>query len=193
MFRATLVLCGIIGCAIGFALTERLSGQPSVSPPGSLTVIVDGSVVSGVSTLNLTSGNGIVWTCVPGPCSGTAGVLNIAAAVSTVTILSKPTFQSGVCDAVFSTNGTRAYTYSFGPTCEALTAYTPGMHLRLIPDTTNFPDSPGFTTGSATLNIDNIGLKNIKQSDGATDPVANSLIPGREYPIWFDGVVFRLE
>ena len=108
---------------------------------------------------------------------------------NTATLLTKATAQSGVCDAVFSSNKTFAYTYQFGPAgCQALTIYTKGMHLRLVPDVTN-------AVGHCSLAIDQVSGNPvaIKQADGLTDPVASSLIPGREYPIWFDGTVFRLE
>jgi hypothetical protein len=60
------------------------------------------------------------------------------------------------------------------------------MHLRLVPDVSN-------ATGAASLNIDNVGPVNIKDKTGKNDPAANLLVPGQEYPIWFDGTVFRLE
>jgi hypothetical protein len=142
-------------------------------------------------TQALQVGKNLVQYFVPGAGPNTGWFVD----ANTATLLTKSTFQSGVCDFINSTNGTKAYTYTgFGAAgCQSLTTYTRGMHLRLVVDQTNFPDSPGLATGSCTLNIDNIGLKNIKQQDGTTDPVANSLMPGREYPIWFDGVVFRLE
>jgi hypothetical protein len=105
---------------------------------------------------------------------------------NTATLLTKATAQSGVCDVVFSSNKTSAYTYSFAAGCQALTVYTKGMHLRLVPDVTN-------VTGVCSLNIDNVGPVNIKDKTGKNDPVANLLVPGQEYPIWFDGTVFRLE
>jgi hypothetical protein len=106
---------------------------------------------------------------------------------NTATLLTKATAQSGVCDAVFSSNKTPAYTYSFGAAgCQVLTVYTKGMHLRLVPDVTN-------ATGVCSLNIDNVGPVNIKDKTGKNDPTASSLVPGQEYPIWFDGTVFRLE
>jgi hypothetical protein len=106
---------------------------------------------------------------------------------NTSTLLTKATVQSGVCDVVFSSNKTSAYTYQFGPAgCQALTVYTKGMHLRLVPDVSN-------ATGAASLNIDNVGPVNIKDKTGKNDPAANLLVPGQEYPIWFDGTVFRLE
>jgi hypothetical protein len=176
---------GIVACAI--VALGLMYAQPQVNPPTALIVTVDGAAVTGITTLNLTSGNGILWTCTPAPCAGANGVLNIAAAVNTATVVSKLTLQSGVCDFVVSSNGTSGYTYKFGPAgCQALTAYTRGMHFRLTVDVTN-------GAGNCSLNIDNVGLKSIKQADGLTDPIAGSLLPGREYPIWFDGTVFRLE
>jgi hypothetical protein len=106
---------------------------------------------------------------------------------NTTTMLSKSTFQSGVCDFVISSNGTFAYTYTgFGAAgCQALTVYTKGMHFKLVVDVTN-------AEGGCSLNVDNVGVRNIKLADGSTDPAPSSLQPGWEYDIWFDGTVWRL-
>ena len=52
-----------------------------------------------------------------------------------------------------------------------LTAYTAGMHLTLNADTSN--------TGAASLNVDSVGLKSIKQPDGLTDPTTGQIVAGR--------------
>jgi hypothetical protein len=110
---------------------------------------------------------------------------------NTATLLTKATAQSGVCDFVASSNGTSGYTYTgFGAAgCQALTAYTKGMHLRLVVDVTN-------AVGHCSLAIDQINIGTpvaIKDKTGKNDPAASLLVPGQEYPIWFDGTVFRLE
>jgi hypothetical protein len=58
------------------------------------------------------------------------------------------------------------------------------MHLTLNPDTTN--------VGAASLNVDNLGIKNIKQSDGVTDPTTGQIVAGRSAAVYFDGTVWRL-
>jgi hypothetical protein len=58
------------------------------------------------------------------------------------------------------------------------------MHLTLDADTTN--------TGAASLNVDNLGLKNIKQPDGTTDPTTGQIVAGRPVTLFFDGTVWRL-
>ena len=65
-----------------------------------------------------------------------------------------------------------------------LTAYTPGMCVDLLVDTSN--------SGVATLNIDGLGVKSIKSADGVSDPPANQIAAGRVGRICFDGTVFRL-
>lgn len=91
--------------------------------------------------------------------------------------------QSGAplfCD---SQNGTAAYTCALG--ARALTAYTLGMFVLLHPDVPN--------AGPASLNINTVGLKSIKQNDGTTDPGAGQLAAGRFYWLFYDGNVFRMQ
>jgi hypothetical protein len=154
----------LCGAAVGFCVAAALAST-EINPRQGLQI-----------------GKNLVQYFVPGAGPNTGWFVD----ANTATMLSKSTAQSGVCDFVASSNGTPAYTYSFGAAgCQVLTVYTKGMHLRLVPDVTN--------PGAASLNIDNVGIRNIKQADGLTDPVAKFLLPGREYPIWFDGTVFRLE
>src|SRR5579872_5709230 len=82
-----------------------------------------------------------------------------------------------------STNGTAAYTCSLNAAA-ALTAYAQGMWLTLLVDTTN--------NGAATLNVDGIGVKNIRQSDGVTNPAAGQITAGRAVTITYDGAAWRL-
>jgi len=65
-----------------------------------------------------------------------------------------------------------------------LTAYTAGMHLTLDADTSN--------TGAASLNVDSLGIKSIKQPDGLTDPSTGEILAGRPITLYFDGTVWRL-
>src|SRR5258708_31830550 len=58
------------------------------------------------------------------------------------------------------------------------------MHITLIGDTTS--------AGSATLNVDSLGLKNVNQSDGTTGPSDGQIVAGRPIVLYFDGTVWRL-
>ena len=78
--------------------------------------------------------------------------------------------------------GVMTYTCSFGSINKALLTYTRGMEILLLPDV----DCPG----GCTVNIDNNGIKSVKQSDGTTD---KALIHGHGYRLFFDGTVFRDE
>ena len=150
-----------------------------------IQVFVNGLSVGLATALNFVSGTGIVQVC-----AQSGSQITCTPSSNTATMVTKPVLQSGVCDFVLSSNGTSAYTYAFGPAgCQTLTAYTKGMHFRLVPDVTN-------ASGTCSLNIDKVSGASgtaIKQPDGATDPPASSLLPGREYGIWFDGTVFRLD
>lgn len=142
-----------------------------------ITVQLNGTTVGSASSINLQSGIGVVWSCTPGStitCSATFGA----------GILSKPQFTSGVCEFLNSTNGTSAYTASLAG-CQVLTSYTAGKAFLLRVDVPN-------SFGSCSLNIDGVGLRNIKQRDGVTDLGPNQLIAGQFYWIVYDGIVFRL-
>lgn len=103
---------------------------------------------------------------------------------NTATLATKSTLQSGACTFVNSTNGTKAYTYAMGSTCQAITVYTAGMRFWLKTDTPCAAD--------CSLNIDNVLLRNIKRSDGKTDP-GGQFDFTQGVPIWYDGTVFRIE
>ncbi len=65
----------------------------------------------------------------------------------------------------------------------ALTAYTTHMLVLFLPVASN--------TGALTLNIDGLGAKAIKLSNGSTDPAAGGV--SQDAPIWleYDGTSFR--
>lgn len=44
---------------------------------------------------------------------------------------------------------------------------------------------------SCSLNIDNLGVKSIKKSDGITDPNGN-IVPNQAYWTWYNGQTFAL-
>lgn len=98
---------------------------------------------------------------------------------ATVTVAGVQANQPWLCS---STNGTSSY--SCGLSAAALSAYTAGMWLTLLVDTTN--------NGPATVNVDGGGIRNIRQSDGVTNPVAGQITAGRAVTITYDGSAWRL-
>jgi hypothetical protein len=66
-----------------------------------------------------------------------------------------------------------------------LTGYQTGMVLYFVPDVTS-------SGGATTLNIDILGARPLKLSDGATNPAAGGMTAGQQYAIWYDGANFRL-
>jgi hypothetical protein len=63
--------------------------------------------------------------------------------------------------------------------------YSTGMVISWIPDVNG-------TGGSTTLNVDMLGSKAVKLSDGVTDPVSTDIVAGQLYRLWYDGTEFRL-
>jgi hypothetical protein len=52
------------------------------------------------------------------------------------------------------------------------------------------PDVAG-AGGATTLNVDALGTRSLKESDGATDPASTDISAGKLYSLWYDGSVFR--
>lgn len=67
----------------------------------------------------------------------------------------------------------------------AVTAYTAGMIVVLIPDVNG-------SGGPTTLNVAGLGAKSIKRADGTTDPLPGDLVTGVSAALTYDGTVFRL-
>lgn len=137
-------------------------------------------VAAATTTINpvqsLQTGKNLVQYFVPG--------LGWFVDANTATLVTKNVLQSGSCAFINSTNGTKSYTYQMGTACQVITSYTAGMRFWLKTDT--------ICTADCTLNIDSVGLRNIKRSDGTTDP--GGLFDFTQgVPIWYDGTVFRLE
>ncbi len=145
-----------------------------------LGIAVNGSTQGTQPTLNLVSGNGIIEAC-----SNNAGAnrVDCTPSLNSAVALTIATSQAGKHDFCNSTTGTDAYTCSLNASA-ALTAYTAGMHLTLTGD--------AGSSGPATLNVDSLGTKSIKQSDGASDPSNGQIVAGRPIVLYFDGTVWRL-
>jgi len=178
---ATLSLSTNQGVRIFSNGTNYFTQRGTGGAGGSLNLSVNGSVVAAEPGLNFISGTGVVQTCVnnPGnnrvdctPSLNTAVALTIANAQA-----NKPLF----CN---SANGTTAYTCTLNASA-ALTSYTAGMWLLLVTDTTSINTQP-------SLNVDNLGVVSITQSDGITGPTAGQIAAGKPYWLYYDGSVFRL-
>jgi hypothetical protein len=83
--------------------------------------------------------------------------------------------DSGIADA---------YVLSAVDSKQAPAAYFTGMKVRF--ETTN------ATTGAATVNVAGLGVKNIKQFDGTTDPIAGSIPANIEVTLSYDGTNFTI-
>lgn len=113
--------------------------------------------------------------------NGSTGVRSIS--LDTTSVLAKlPTVQSGSPLRCNSTTGSMTYTCAMSPT---LTGYTTGMVVEFGCATTAL-------TGAATLNIDGLGAKSIKKSDGTSNPASGDCAAGQQVPLRYDGTVFRL-
>lgn len=101
------------------------------------------------------------------------------------TTLSVPSFaeiQSGAL--VFCNDGGANDTYTCTGGTPSITAYTNGMVVLFRPNTSN--------TGAATLNINSLGAKDIRRSDGSTVLLDDDLLAGRRYWLNYDGTLFRM-
>ncbi len=145
-----------------------------------LSIDVNGTTEGTQPTLNLISGTGITQVCANN--SG-ANRVDCTPSLNTAVALTIATSQSGKPDFCSSTNGTDSYACTLNAAA-VLTAYTAGMHLTLDADTSN--------TGAASLNVDSVGIKSIKQPDGLTDPTTGQIVAGRPITLYFDGTVWRL-
>jgi hypothetical protein len=88
--------------------------------------------------------------------------------------------------ADFYTDGGAANAYVLSPSGSFLApeAYFVGMSVRFIPTNTN--------TGASTINVDGLGVKNIKQKNGSSDPEASQIVSGEKVDLVYDGTDFRL-
>lgn len=80
--------------------------------------------------------------------------------------------------------GASTTTYTCAPS-PALTAYASGTTLGFVPDVT-------ASAGAVTVNVNSLGAKSVKESDGTTNPTATDLIAGKSYSLLYDGAVFRI-
>lgn len=163
------------------------SGTPDPAKPGAqsgplttggaMRIQTSGVVVGTRGTLNFEPGTGILTFI-----SDTGSEINVQQTIDSAVVQTRANLQSGqtlLC-ASASASGT-GYTCSMSPT---LTAYTMGMMINWKPDQNG-------AGGATTLNIDTLGAKPIKLSDGTNDPGESDIVKGRLYLLWFDGTSFR--
>jgi hypothetical protein len=153
-------------------------------PPGNgtVTVQVGGRTVGTRPTLNLTNAagasvSGIIQACADNPGNNR---IDCTSSYNSAFISTHDTVHSNenYCN---SANGTTAYTCRLP--FKALTVYSTGMTFLLNTDVA--------CVASCTLKIDNLGLVNLKRTDGTTDPVG-VLLANQPQWIFYDGKVFRL-
>jgi hypothetical protein len=142
-----------------------------------LNVLVNGQPVGARNTLNLIPGNGVMHACADNP--GQQRV-DCTPSFNTALIPTHDTLHANE-NYCASTNGTFLYTCRLPN--KALTSYSAGMTFVLTVDVD--------CAASCSLNIDNMGLKNIKKIDGTTDP-GGALVARQPQWIFYDGTVFRL-
>lgn len=163
-----------------FTTTFNLAQQ------GRNAIWVNGAPIGAIGPLNimqptgLPAGCSINWTVTANAALHTT---DLAGTVNTACALSISTAQSGAPTFCNSSNGTPAYTCSLSAT-HVLLGYTPGMTILLMAD--------GSNSGPASLNIDNLGVRSIKQTDGTTDPTPGTFLPGHFHLLVFDGTVWRI-
>lgn len=113
------------------------------------------------------------------PASSSSGIQTIKNDLTAM--LSRATDQAGTDILCISTGGNTA-SCTLTPT---LTTYTTGMVIELVCSTTAI-------TGASTLNVDSLGAKSIKKSDGTTATATGDCPVGSQVPLRYDGTVFRL-
>jgi hypothetical protein len=142
-----------------------------------IAVDVNGTSVGTRPGVNFSAGTGITATCSDNPGKNRVDCSN---AFNTAIVATHDSVHANenFCD---STNGTTQYTCRLAS--KVLTQYALGMTFLLRADASCLT--------SCSVNIDALGLKAIKQTDGSTDP-GGGFIAGQPQWIFYDGTVFRL-
>ncbi len=144
---------------------------------GSLAIALNGVAQGTEPTLNFIAGTGIIQSCVN---NTGASRVDCTPSYNSALIPTHDTIHANE-NYCASSNGTTAYTCSMSN--KALTAYNAGQTFILNADTT--------CATSCSVNIDGVGSKSLKKSDGVTDPTG-TLISGQAKLIWYDGTIMRL-
>ena len=164
-----------------FALS--LSAQTKVDAPtqiknlsisgNGLTVAINGKALPQRPTLNFTFGtsfSGLTWTCADDPANNST---DCTPSVNTAAVLSHALDVQDVNHFCVDTSGTSSGACQTGePFAWGGPNYQAGMSVDYVPGMTS--------TGSATLNVNNLGPMNVKLYDGTTDP-GPRLVKGAVY------------
>jgi hypothetical protein len=141
-----------------------------------LTITSSGTAVGSRTTLDLSGGNGVLFSSAD---TGTAIAVQAASDTSYLQTLAGA--QRGTALSCRSTTGNNTtYSCAMSPT---LGIYATGMQLYWSPDVT-------ASSGGITLEIDSLGPRAVKLSDGVSNP--SLILAGHTYPVWYDGAQFRL-
>jgi hypothetical protein len=148
------------------------------SAQGNLTVKSGGFTVGTRGAANFVTGAGLMSTI-----SDDGAEINIQSALDSAVIETLPGEQSGSALLCASGSGSASqYRCALNPT---LAAYTSGMVLHWKPDVAG-------AGGPTTLNVDTLGTKPLKMTDGVSDPSLSDISAGKLYNVWYDGGSFRL-
>ncbi|MBY0375603.1 MAG: hypothetical protein K2Q23_16525 [Bryobacteraceae bacterium] len=154
---------------------QTISGAGAGNP---ITVRAAGVDVGNRSIVNFIAGNGVLQTL-----SDTGLAINIQQDIDPAIVQTQGAAQAGANLYCASSGASAtAYTCSLNP---VLTAYTTGMLVRWRPDVAS-------AGGSITLNIDGLGTRPVRLSDGTANPPSGVIQAQRLYQLWYDGSVFRL-
>jgi hypothetical protein len=145
---------------------------------GSVSVDLDGSLIGTRSIVNFVTGNTLVPAITD---TGSQINIQIEAGPKLQTLANSQSGAALLC-APASTSPT-TYTCLMSPTL-AVGSLVPGATFLMKWDVS-------CTPGAVTINIDALGAKAYKESDGSTNPILNDCTAGHYNPITYDGTVFR--
>jgi hypothetical protein len=152
--------------------------QTLAGTAGTITFESNGTAVGVRGVENLVPGNGVMHVV-----TDTGSKLNIQTMIDTAVVETKAASQAGGSLLCLG-NSVAAPAFLCGLTPQ-LSAYRVGMVLHWIPDF-------DAMAGGSTLNIDGLGAKAVKLSDGVNNPLPADVIAGKLFEIWYDGTVFRV-
>jgi hypothetical protein len=176
------------GCLAGetyFATDAPLGNNLYGCTPGNhwsvqgagMSIASDGVTVGSRAAANFLAGPGLMSVL-----ADTGSEIDIQWALDSAVVQTQPGEQSGTALLCAPASGSATdYQCFLNPTASG---YTTGMVLHWQPDV-------GGRGGPTTLNVDGLGAKPIKLSDGVSDPGPADIIVGRMYEIWYDGANFR--
>lgn len=146
---------------------------------GNTVTVKAGATVAGSSgVLRFSAGSGLSVAI-----TNLGTEIGIEPSVDSAVVQTRAAAQSGESLLCVGSGGTGMFfACSLNP---VLISYTAGMQLLWRPHR----DADG---GAVTLNVDTLGAKAVKLADGAGDPRAGDFLAGHAYPLWYDGVAFRM-